>query len=1270
MQRGKLILPVEGWKGIVSKYPKTHTQVPQDALTAGTENVKVSNRGALVKREGGAKFTASTLPVGASADTIKDMYEAVFTDGTRYLLTMSNGQLDYSTGGGDFTKAQAGYTAAANMEFASYRDKVYFSNSAENPQVLERATGYGSVLSTPCTITIVTAANLAGDSVTIGTTTKTEGSHWTKTDGNNAATATSLASALSAISGVTATAVGAVITVTATSTLNVWLTDEANMTIAATSGPRIKDMGCQPPSAAPSSLVPGAGGSVPQDTYYYKVTFLYYGAEESNGSPESASVTVGVGESSVAMTIPRGGYGVSARKVYRSTDQVSFGLVGTVDNNTATTFTDTASIDTTTIPDDNGQPRKFSYLAQFKDRIWYAGISGATADLDFSEAGQANIFPSFNSIVCNPEDEITAIVPFNDRLVVFSKRSFGQILGTTADSFFYEAFPGSIGCVDNRSVQVRTLRGVPVLIWLSDKGFYAFNGSSVEYISEAIEDLVNLNIQQVRFLDGTNTQDTATQFTAGTSSTGIDVTSAPGFLTTKGYSGGTNPVKDTDSKDEWEAGSGSFRVTQNASYPNQLMAATRRVFSYGEGELDASLNVDGSNLKLDTRQDFVGLESTFTSGFFQGANSLTTEEVSAYTVPQAGVLTAATVFGNTNFPALGGLQQLRAVIYRGTLAAGPTTLVGLGTTNNWNGVSTTVEAYFSGSIAVSAGEVLFIGGRADSFHTSGIGRRQAMEASSSADQTNPGFYWEKTSGVWTKKTSLGNSVVSFDFSFTQTAVSASGTWVSPSYDTGLFADAEGLVTTVAGAYTPAGTGTSNAAVVVGMADTQDDLENEDGSYTSQTIAAFDGSDAVTQASTKRWLNLKATLTQSDDRYTPTLAPLTLSFAGTATWVSPAIDVSADVTQYNLAVSRTVPAGTTATVGYRTADTEGGLSGAFTPVAFTAEAATITGGTVKRWVQFEVVTTTDAANSVSARVSALQFDWELTANWQSAAIDLGSTPSALSLFLADAEANGGTITYSMREAASEGGLSSATYYPVESGEYPETTNANHTPLRWVQLKAVLTAKRDKVPAIDSMTVQWFRSEGTSIRTASLFHDRSYYCAVAQSGQTQNNMMLVFDEYGNWTKYTGVVPVSISMFYAVPYYGTATGNIIRFFDGTTDAGTNITMDVRTKAFDFRDITKRKALRSVVVTGLNNGATFAPYYSVDEGVTWLSLYDSLGQATFTVGTDGSEFVRKLSPRWPSEINGKTISVRLVEASATAAEVHNISIIAFVREGEILSA
>lgn len=1275
MRKGKLILPTEGWKGLVTKYPKTHPQVHQDALTEGSVNVKVSNRGALRKREGGAEFTASPLPVGGSPAKVSDGYEAVFTDGARYLLTQAGGQLDYTSGDGSLQKVMSGLSADGNLEFATYRDRVYFGNGSMDPKVLDRTPGYGGCTALPATVTITDYTELAGASVTVNGVTKTEGVDWTAAT-SNSATGGSLATALGAISGVTAVNAAGVVTVRANTAFHIAISDTppAGMTLAALAGPRIKDMGCQAPTEQLTGTPQVSGGSVPDDTYYYAYTFLYYGSEESNGGGTSASITVagGGGSGSVDLVVPVGGYGVSARKIYRSVDQIDFTLVGTIEDNTTTAFTDTAAAGGAAMPLDNGEPRQFRYVVQHKDRIWYGGISGATADVDFSEAGQANIFSSFGNIVCNPEDVITGLVVFNDRVIVFNRRSFGQILGTTADSFYYEAFPGSVGCVDNRSIRIRTLRGVPVLIWLSDKGFYAFNGSSVEYISEAIEDLVNFNIQQVRFLDGSNTQDTATQFEAGDATGGIDVASSPGFLTTKGYQpdATTNPSKDFDTDDEWEDGTGSLRVTQNTTYPNQLMAPTRRVYSYGEGDLDASLNVDGSNLKLDTSTDFTGLESTFISGFFQGPDSLTTDLVSAYTFPRAGTLTDVTVFGNTNFANLGGGQQIRAVIYRGTLGTGPTTLAGLGVSNSWTSspATQTIEATFSGSIAVSAGEVLFIGGRSDSFSTSALGRRQAMEASSQADQTNPGLYWRKNNGSWSGAlSSSGNSVVSFDFLFTPTAIPATGTWTSPSYDSGLAADGDSAVkTVVTGSYAAAGTGTSNCAIVVGQAATQDDLENEDGTYTSQTIAAFDGNDTVTFAATQRWFNLKATLTQDDDRYTPTLGPLTVNFTDStdtkqAVWESAAIDCSADVTAYSLDITKVEPAGTSVTVTAAVSDDN---------ISYSAYAAigSYAGGE-KRYIKLKAVVTASSDGSVTARLTALAFSWALESTWESAAIDAGVVPTALSVFDADYEENGGTVSLFMREAASEGGLAAAVYYPVEAGEFPETTNSNHSPLRWFQIKAVINSEKNKVPFIDSMTVRWQTQEGTSIRAASMFHDRAYYCAVAGAGESANSMMLVFDEYGNWTKYTGLVPVSIFSFYNVPYYGTSDGKIIRFFDGKTDAGAAIEMDVRTKAFDFTDITKKKVIRAVVVTGLNLGSTFTPYYSLDEGVTWLPMTDSDGDTSFTVGTNGAEFVKKLVPIWPNEINGKSIMVRLVEASAEEAEVHNISVEAFVREGEILN-
>lgn len=1250
MRKGKLILPTEGWKGLVTKYPKTHPQVHQDALTEGSVNVKVSNRGALRKREGGAEFTAADLPVGGAPSKVSDGYEAVFTDGTRYLLTQAGGQLDYTSGDGTLQKVMDGLAADGNLEFAAYRDRVYFGNGSMDPKVLDRTPGYGGCTALPATVTITDYTELAGASVTVDGTTKTEGVDWTAAT-SNSATGGSLASALSAISGVSAVNVAGVVTVRANTALHISISDTppAGMTLAALTGPRIKDMGCQAPTEQLTGTPQVSGGSVPDDTYYYAYSFLYYGSEESNGGGTSASITVagGGGAGSVDLVVPVGGYGVSARKIYRSVDQVDFTLVGVVEDNTTTSFTDTAAVGGAAMPIDNGEPRQFRYVVQHKDRIWYGGISGAPADVDFSEAGQANIFSSFGNIVCNPEDVITALVVFNDRVIVFNRRSFGQILGTTADSFYYEAFPGSVGCVDNRSIRIRTLRGVPVLIWLSDKGFYAFNGSSVEYISEAIEDLVNFNIQQVRFLDGSNAQDTAAQFNAGTKSGGIDTASAPGFLTTKGFQpdGTTNPAKDFDSASEWEDGTGTLRATRTADHPNALKAPVRHIFGYGEGDLDASLNVDGTNLELDVAADFSGESSSATNGIgLGGSKKMATKVVLA----RAGTITSFTARIRT----LSGTDTVTLKVWADTLA-GPGSELGSGSSAAVN--TGTGAIALTGSIAVPAGPV-WIGWES----VSGAALPTLHKLSGDAVMYFSASVWNPVGGYFP------SSGIPTSYVITTSAVSASGTWVGPSLDTGLFPDADTVKVVITGSYTPAGTGTSVCGIVVGMADTQDDLENENGSYTSQTIASFDGDDTVTFAATKQWMNLKVTLSQTDDRYTPTLGQLTVNFTDAtdtkqAVWESDAIDCSEDVTAYALTVSKTEPAGTSVTVTASVSDDNITYSG-YAAIASYA-------GVEKRYIKLKAIVTAASDGSVTARLTALAFSWALESTWESAAIDAGVTPSALSVFDADYEENGGTVSLFMREAASEGGLAAAVYYPIAAGEFPETTNSNHSPLRWFQLKAVLTSEKNKVPFIDSMTIRWQTQEGTSIRVASMFHDRAYYCAVAAAGESANSMMLVFDEYGNWTKYTGLTPASIFSFYNVPYYGTSNGKIIRFFDGKTDAGTPISMDVRTKAFDFTDVTKTKVLRAVILTGLNLGSTFTAYYSLDEGVTWLALMDSAGDTTFSVGANGAEFVKKLVPIWPNEINGKSVIVRVTEASGEEAEIHNITIEAFVREGEILN-
>lgn len=89
------------------------------------------------------------------------------------------------------------------------------SISGTGPWVLDIQTEDTAVAATG-TLTVVDYTQLTGDTVTIGSTVLTEGVDWTAGT-SNAATATSLASAIDALPAVSAAAVGAIVTVTAAS---------------------------------------------------------------------------------------------------------------------------------------------------------------------------------------------------------------------------------------------------------------------------------------------------------------------------------------------------------------------------------------------------------------------------------------------------------------------------------------------------------------------------------------------------------------------------------------------------------------------------------------------------------------------------------------------------------------------------------------------------------------------------------------------------------------------------------------------------------------------------------------------------------------------------------------------------------------------------------------------------------------------------------------------------------------------------------------------
>ena len=552
MKRAEFSLPSNGrWQTLNTKYsPLTDTVTP-NMFTAGSTDFITHLSGDIEKRWTDQIYNTSGL-VGPLAD----QFEMVFSNGTRHLLFRNKSTLYYSPGNGA-TYPVFPVNPDGSLEYTSYLNRAYIDNGIDTPFSYDIVGTYGGVNYLPVEVIISTYSDLTGSTFTIGTTSLVEGTAWHAATSNNA-TAASLQTAINAIVGApyNATISGSIITVTLTSpgyTVPVAFSVSAGYTISPISFPRIRAMGVPTPSSAVTFGTNTSGGEVPDGAHTYVVTFLYYDFEESNGGPVSAIHTVSSTNQTVHLTsVPVGAYGVSARNIYRDNNDGNWLLIGTINDNTTTTYTDTSLVGTTQLEITNGEPPIWGLCTQWLSRTFVAKVQGNLNTIYWSTAGEPDSWNPSNYIVCNPADIVQALVVYQGTLYVFNQFSFGFITGNTDNTFAYQAIPSQqVGCVDNRSIQIRVIDGLPLLLFLAAKGVYAFNGSTLTYISDPIEPDLNLNIAQTNLLSGVNTQSTQSDWESGTSTPGIDLVDNPGVLQT------INPTVTYSGEPAWVYNSGA-----------------------------------------------------------------------------------------------------------------------------------------------------------------------------------------------------------------------------------------------------------------------------------------------------------------------------------------------------------------------------------------------------------------------------------------------------------------------------------------------------------------------------------------------------------------------------------------------------------------------------------------------------------------------------------------------------------------------------------------
>lgn len=1016
--------------------------------------------------------------------------------------------------------------------------------------------------------------------------------------------------------------------------------------------PRTKLMGAQAPIAAPTAPGAGAaGGAVPAGAHTYKVTYLYYDFQESNGSPASGVCTVVAPNQTVNLTaIPIGGYGVTARKIYRDNNDGLYLHVGTITDNTTTIFSDTLAVGVTPteIPEFNNAPPSFGLITSWLDKLWLGKVPGDPSTLFYTETGLPDIVRPENQLLCNQEDPITAYIVYFNRLIVFNRRSMGQILGTTPDTFRYAAIPSSIGCVDNRTLQIRVIEGVPILIWLSDRGFYSYNGNAINYISDEIEDLVNFNIQQAIQQKNLNTQSSQAQFLSGVSSNGIDLVSNPGAITTRGYLEGTsipgtNPRRNFDDQSDWESGNPTANLALRGG--DNLLKAINTInpsLGAGGGTLTGDMFF-GLTPRLSTSADHTGGSNT--GGTAQASTATYSLAAQPVVIPRAGTVTSITVGIGASIPSDPSAQKYRLRVWRDAGGnPGTDAYVGPVGTQASVGVVLKTEAV---SIACSTGETIWIGmervtpaptfdcnfGVTASTTFSGIAK---MFLSGSWQNINPAPFGA----------TANHGQVAYVFN--ATPIAKNGTWTSPIFDTQSITATTVSVSTAFFNVSTFGTKTTNFIVEA----------SNDGVGFSQILLAASrfGNTYPIALSGQRYFRFKLTMATTDDRESDAFTGLSAVFPDGVEWISPTIDTTADVTAYNsLTTTQTLNGGT---VVYTVATSADDIS--YTPYVAIGSA------TLQRYIKIKATIT--KSGGVSPTISSIILRWTIVSNLVSSGIDTGVTPPAgWDIFLSSFNTNGGTVVFQMRSAATLGGLTAATFFTVTPGEFPTDV----TPLQFVQWKVIITSSDNDVPVVDSVTIQWFIGLVDSIRPASIFVDSRYYIALAELNQATNNVLLELDSDGKWRRHAGLNISTFSFFFNRPYFGlSTTGTIRKFLEGLTDAGTPIEFDVRFKASDYstqyqNHASKVKVVGEVILRGINTGATFQLFYSVDMGETFIPMLTSSGTSSYVSAADGQNFYVRFRPTWDGSnpISGRTIMYRIYNNDAFAVEINGLEATAFLR-------
>jgi len=237
------------------------------------------------------------------------------------------------------------------------------------------------------------------------------------------------------------------------------------------------------PSAVPSVNVGNLRG-----TYDYKVTY-YSSSWGQESAASDASATVSPLDKKVDVTLPAASSDgrVTHKRIYRrnlTNAETDWFYIAEVTNATGAYEDNTLEADvnknilcplsySATLPN-------FRYLAYQADVLFAAGADTEPTRLYYSRAGQPWTLDQYLEVGSAADtDPITGLSAFQGVVVVWKERSIWILAGNDADSFHLRKVIPGLGCRSYHSI----IEVANNLLFLSEDGFYAFDGNAVQNLS-------------------------------------------------------------------------------------------------------------------------------------------------------------------------------------------------------------------------------------------------------------------------------------------------------------------------------------------------------------------------------------------------------------------------------------------------------------------------------------------------------------------------------------------------------------------------------------------------------------------------------------------------------------------------------------------------------------------------------------------------------------------------------------------------------------------